>query len=449
MWQLSCVLAMAMCAWPTVVSAQGRVPAPAASPASATDRPSAPDPHEAATSTRSAAETSDPSTAVPQGPSPTALPTATTWTRWSRATGDWNGLRRTLETRGVDVGLTVTADLSRTRSSRVAAASVGRALIDTSTTLDLETLWGFTGTTLFVQHLARVGASGAERAGDHQGFSNIDAPPFARAGEIWIEQSIVSDRLRVKAGRLDANDEFAAVDAAGAFLNSSMGYSPTILLLPTYPDPRLGAVVAADPLPVLSVKAGVYDGTTPDCDVFETPDEDLFVIAEVATAWTLGASGRPGRAAVGVWRHTGTLRRLDGEGTMRGTQSPFVTLEQTLWQAGDHDAAPRARAFAQYGSASGLASEIERHVGGGVVFEGFQASRPSDAFGLAVTSIRLSSRAVDAEENGTETALAAFYRHRLTPWLAVQPDLQYVVHAEGRVPRHSALLLTVRLQVVF
>lgn len=449
MLRLSFTIALAVFVCPGASLAQEILLAAAPSPA-ANRRPSPDSAAPASPADTASSESEDTPTPTPSSTTLSSpAPRANGWPSWSRATGDWNGLRRSLETRGVEVGVTVTSDVSHTRSSRLGVAALGRALIDTSTAFDLETLLGLPGTTVFVQHLARVGNDGNQCSGDHQGFSNIDAPPFAHAGELWIEQSIVPDRLRVKAGRIDANTEFAAVDAAGAFLNSSMGYSPTILLLPTYPDPRLGAIVAADPLPVLSVKAGVYDGTSPDCDVFETPDEDLFLIAEVATAWTLGASGRPGRAAVGVWRHTGTLRRLDGEGTMRGTQSPFVTVEQTLWQAGDDDDAPRARAFAQYGSASGLASEIERHVGGGVVFEGFQRSRPSDALGLAVTSIRLSSRAVDAEEDGTETALAGFYRHQLTPWLAVQPDLQWVVHAEGRIPRHSALLATVRLQVVF
>ena len=40
-----------------------------------------------------------------------------------------------------------------------------------------------------------------------------------------------------KAGRIDANTEFAALHASEEFLNSSMGYSPTIWGMPTYPLP--------------------------------------------------------------------------------------------------------------------------------------------------------------------------------------------------------------------
>lgn len=370
------------------------------------------------------------------------------WWSWSRATGEWNGVRRDLETLGVSVGLSMTADLSHTRSSVRGVHFLGRALVDANTSIDLERLLRIRGLSAFAQHLSRVGDDGSECAGDHQGFSNIDAPRFAKAGELWVQQWIVADRLRVKAGGIDANTEFAAVDAAGAFLNSSMGFSPTIVLLPTYPDPRVGFVVAAQPSSALGLSVGAYDGASEDCEWLTADAAGHFYIGELRTAWTLGRSGLPGTASVGLWRHTGTRRRLDGQGELRGTGSGYVTFEQTLWQSvGDQPA--RVRVFGQYGTASALASELDRHVGAGVVWDGVVASRPADAVGMAVTSVRLSDRLIDRTEDGSETAFAAFYRYQVTPWLAVHPDVQYVVHEAGLAPRHQALLATVRLQLEF
>ncbi len=69
--------------------------------------------------------------------------------------------------------------------------------------------------------------------------------------------------------------------------------------------------------------------------------------------------------------------------------------------------------------------------------------------GLAITSVRLSEWVADRFDDGRETVFVAFYRYQLTPWLALQPDLQRAMLGAGLAPRRRALMATLRLRLEF
>jgi porin len=117
-----------------------------------------------------------------------------------------------------------------------------RYALDVMVGIDAEKAVGWKGSSGFVRLKHYLGEHGGQYVGDAQGFSNIDSPAKSYLYELWGQQTLWKNRLRVKAGKVDANSEFASVRVAADFLNSSMGYSPTIMLFPTYPEPRPGAL---------------------------------------------------------------------------------------------------------------------------------------------------------------------------------------------------------------
>jgi carbohydrate-selective porin OprB len=58
-------------------------------------------------------------------------------------------------------------------------------------------------------------ASAEALVGDLQGFNNVDSDRFRQLSEVWLEQCLFGDRLRVKLGKADANADFARVVASG------------------------------------------------------------------------------------------------------------------------------------------------------------------------------------------------------------------------------------------
>jgi len=381
------------------------------------------------------------------------------------ALGDLGGLRPWLEERGMSLEGFLVADLSRNfQGGRSTGRETLRSLFEASFTLDTEPLFGFAGGTLFVDVQSQHGRHGTELlVGDFQGFSNLDAPGFTALYELWYEQLFAAGRLRIKLGKIDASNEFAFVENGAEMLNSSAGFSPTILGFTTYPNPATGAVLFASPADWLYLGGGVFDGATQagrptgtrgPATLFGDPDDLLFV-AEVGVHGA-AAERRLRRLAFGVTRHTGVFERVDGSGgTEEGATSFYLVLDQRVAsRSGQHPATgaaepgPGVDGFLQLGWTSKQISPIDLHAGAGLVWTGYVPGREHDRFGFLATSVRFSepARAAATFSDTWELAAELFYRIHLTPWLWLQPDLQYIVNPGGDGLR-DALVGTLRLEL--
>ena len=364
------------------------------------------------------------------------------WTDWSRMTGDWDRLRTALERAGLTISVDNTTDVSRLALGAVRRRTSGRALTLFGLGMDLDRLAGLAGAEMFVQYQTWRGVSGADDAGDLQGFSNIDTEPFGRFYEVWFQQTFPGS-VRVKVGRIDANTEFAAVENAAEFLNSSMGYSPTICDLPTYPDPHLSVVVQYDPESGVYGGGGVFNGG-PAAGVADFGA--LFAIGQVGVRWARWGGGRVG---AGYWQTTlrGPAAALPD--AVRGTNGQFLVLDQTLW-ADDKAANPRrVSAFFQAGKADPRVSVLGRHIGAGVVASGVVPGRSRDAVGLGVTTAKVGLIADPVGAPGQELAVDLFYKFQVTGWFSVKPDIQTIVSPGGDRSRRTALAATIRLDIGF
>ncbi|MCC6824079.1 MAG: carbohydrate porin, partial [Verrucomicrobia subdivision 3 bacterium] len=381
------------------------------------------------------------------------------------ALGDLGGLRPWLEERGMSLEGFLVADLSRNFQGGLSTGrETLRSLFELSFTLDTEPLFGFAGGTLFVDVQSQHGRHGTELlAGDFQGFSNLDAPGFTALYELWYEQLLAGGRLRLKLGKIDASNEFAFVENGAEMLNSSAGFSPTILGFTTYPNPATGAVLFASPADWLYLGGGVFDGATQagkptgtrgPATLFGDPD-DLLVVAEVGIHGA-AADRRLQRLAFGITNHSGVFDRVDGSGlTEDGATSYYLVLDQRVadryGRSASRDASesvPGIDGFLQLGWTSKRISPVDLHAGAGLVWSGYVPGRVHDRFGFLATWVRFSApaRAAGSFSDPSELACELFYRVHLTPWLWLQPDLQYIVNPGGDGLR-DALVGTLRLEL--
>lgn len=269
--------------------------------------------------------------------------------------------------------------------------------------------------------------------GDIQGYSNIDARSFDAVYEVWYQQALPAD-LRIKIGKQDASDEFAYVEYGASFINNSPGYSPTILALPTYPDPATGVVAFWEPQAGPYLGAGVYDGATQagiptgthGPSTFLGSPSDLYLIAEVGLRY--GAAALPGRVGIGYWHHNGAFQRFDG-GVDEHADGAYLVWDQTLYQAA---AGPRrVGGFFQLGVADEAVSAIETHIGAGVEVIALFPARPRDISGVMASYAGLSDAAAAGFSDDYELAFEAFHAVRVTDWLTLTGDLQYIVNPGG------------------
>lgn len=326
---------------------------------------------------------------------------------------------------GLTLALNDITDMSSGTNGMRAAHGI-RTHTDLNATLDLEKFMGWRGATLFAQHKMKRGANGSGAAGLMQSHSNIDAEDFRAAGEVWLEQRLWNDVLRLKAGRLDFNTEFAGTDNGSAFLNASMGYSPAIAAAPTFPLPITAFNVIVTPREGSQLSVGAFDGR--DGAPAAADGVSRFYIGQMSQSWSGGAHAFDGRVSLGAWRHTGMFMASDAddsaEPSIHGTGGWYGTVDVTLWRGTTIDTtsgdAPTAALFAQVGRGNARVASVDMHRGMGVVTTGVVPHRHADQLGVGIT------RATWV--GGRETISEAFYQAPITAHLTLVADVQRVGH---------------------
>lgn len=380
------------------------------------------------------------------------------WVEWSNATGNWGGMRDSLSALGFDFAGSYTGDWMAVLEGGADRDSSYRHLLDLNATFDFEKLLNIEGGTLFIDFYSTSGESASADAGDLQGLSNIETDGSRdQIAEVWYEQWLFGRVLRVKFGKVDANSEFAFIDAAGEFINSSAGFSPSILELPTFPDPATSVNVFLYPVERWYLGVGLYDGASHDGLPTGTRGPATFFSDDRSDSWfVIGETGftfdevgflRGLRIAAGGWGHTGDFDRFDG-GVEDGTTGLYLLGEAMIWKRipDDSEDEQGLSLFAQYAHADEDVAEVVDHIAGGVSLLGTFDGRPDDAVGVYVTHANL-SREGGFEDD--ETVIEAFYSISLTPFITFKPDLQYILGPSGDSEVDDAVIFTLRMGVEF
>lgn len=327
-----------------------------------------------------------------------------------------------VEQRGISFHRTFVQDWSNEwNDADDPATGFGRYSLDLAMAVDGEKLAGWKGSNAAVrlkQHIVEFGS------GDgyvEQLYSNIDASSRTYLYELWLEQQLGGSRLRLKGGKFDANSEFAVVVGAGDFINSSMGYSPTIMAFPTYPSPKLG----------LGAFLKVSNSSAVSAGVFQTDGWGTLTVIEPGRRWT-AAGDNEGRVSIGYWRLDGDIPHWDGSrsGSTRGV---YGVLEQSLWRAAssEPEKGRRLSSFLQLGHSNAAVSTFSGHAGAGFVLQSPLARRAGDSLGIAATWVNTSSQMTAAANPGSELVLESYYKILISRWVALLEDFQYFRQAAG------------------
>ena len=385
--------------------------------------------------------------------------------------GEWGGLRARLAAQGLTIEPVIIVDTSDVFSGGARHGGAFRYLIDLTFGLNMRDFAGWS-TGRLVLNLQRLrGQSGSQLAGDFQGFSNIDFRNFDQVNAYYYEfclgqrggdydschagapANVTGHLFQFTLGKLDANAKFAYAENAAEFIQSSMGFSPTILGFPSYPDPAMGVIGFVYPSDRLYAGFGMFDGSTQDPafrrsgnrgpgNFFSTPS-DYFYVGEAGGRWSTFGGGRIG---IGLWHHGGKFDRFDG-GVAHGTTGAYLTADQTLWTETEGRG---IGAFLQLGIADTAVADVDFHVGTGLIWIGALSGRDEDQIGVGPSYVHLSDKAKQAGvySEDYELSLSIFYKFQATPWLSIKPDLQYIRHPGGN-GLDDAVVGTVRVEALF
>lgn len=274
------------------------------------------------------------------------------------------------------------------------------------------------------------GDDGSEKTGDAQAYSNIDEADFEKLYQLYYGYHFLQGFVR--AGLHDANEEFANTLSGDGFINASMGFSPTIASLPTYPSPALtvhGGLYLSEQFELVG---GVYSSGS------ATRFDEQFYIAELRYAMVVGDLLK-----AGIWRDTTPVFDETGMPVADSSRGVYSTLDTHLGNPGWLGGNP-ADHFIQLGYTNHRYSEIDLHAGTGIRLSELYGHEDQSA-GVGLTAVRL--QAQDGEEIGWESAIEIYWQYMAHEQLMLQPDVQFIQHPSGSNEIRDAWVLTLRIEL--
>jgi porin len=348
-------------------------------------------------------------------------------------------------------------------------ANLGK--VDLALALDGGALFNTPGLTMFVRAIHDgSGAVTGEYVGDAQGISNIETIRATRVYELWSEWSQPGFASSFRVGLYDFNSEFDANGTGALFLNASHGIGKDVSQSgqaghSIFPVTSLGGRARWALSPQWSLQAAALDAVPGDPEhptrttVSLSGQDGALLAVELARA-----GERLKKFAIGSWRYTGHFDRIDSaadadqgidglstsaadSGRSSGT---YVLAEAQLLQSSESEEQGVA-GFARYGIANASVNRFGKYAGLGVVRTGVLAD--DDQLGLAFARAingapyRLSQAALGAPTDKAETALELTWRFSPREWLAVQPDIQYILNPNTDTQLSDALALGIRFEL--
>lgn len=362
------------------------------------------------------------------------------WVEGDYLTTDWKGYRTKLEDKGITIEGSYTAEIFTKARGGLTNKFKGKYLgiIDTSLTLDTEKLGLWKGGTAYVSFQNTHGSGISTRyIGDIQLISSIDPEQnITHLNEYYIIQSFFKDILVFKAGKQDANDSFAYLENSEDFIQSSLT-SPPNMPVPTYPLTGMGLATFITPHECFTFKYGLFDGN-PNRSSFGLKtafDGHDGAVHLFEGSFNSKIKSLKGNYIVGGWFHSGDHEEITTASFIRQFNHNYgfyAGIDQMLYkESTDKEDDQGLYLLGQYSYTPAKYSEISHYFGGALLYRGLIPHRNNDTSGIGVAIADISNRFKTLEGRGAETALEIFHKFQLTPWLIIQPDLQFIFSPDG------------------
>ena len=429
----------------------------------------------------------DPST--PAVPVPVAAIKQTerkSFLEWHYFTGDWGGLRTRLADKGVELGAEYYAEVWGNTTGGLKRGAVYTGLMLLEAHLDFNKLVGWEGASFYTRWLWLSGRDASEDlAGNFLTISYIAGFNTFRNLELWFQQNLFDDKISIRVGQLAADSEFVISDYGSVLINAAFGWPAFIYMNipnggPGYPMGAPAVRLALNPSKDFTFLAAVFQG-----DVFAQNVNrhgfDWNLNASNGYFWMTEAQWRhdfwlPGQIKVGAWFHTADFPNADGsDSSYWGNYGIYFIADQMIYreespaasvlskdgnsvaskEAASDDEAQGFGLFARLAFDPQDRNFVGFYAEGGFNYKGLIPTRDNDILGAGIGYAQLTNGAKDvlASEGSVnpdyEIVIEATYQAQITPWLVLQPDLQYIIHPGGTRDFGNALILGGRVVVTF
>lgn len=383
-----------------------------------------------------------------------------------RLTGDSWGARNWLQSKGIDFSLSMTAIYQHnarggldTHNGHDISGSV-----DAQLTLDFEQMELWKGGVLYVLAESSWNRDiGIDKVGN---LFKVNGDAYLgdyalQVSELWFQQSLLDDKVRVKVGKMDLMIDFdlnaVANDEKTQFLNPAlvnMGNIP-------FPDYAQGIMAAIQPANSFYLWAAIADaqanGRHTGFDTLYHDECHTFSILELGLlpVWKTPWGRLPGGYRLMLWYKPEPRPFLTNTTDALRHKTDDVgfafNMDQMLWKenpASDDDA-QAIRMFFRYGYAHDDVHLIEHFWSMGAQYRGIFPTRDDDILAFAFAQGIIGNRSSNAGFGDRESIYELYYNIALLPWLSLTPDFQWIHRPGGTHAIPDSLVVGLRMQMSF
>lgn len=362
-------------------------------------------------------------------------------------TGDWGGARQSWYEKGVEIGLTHKSDVLANVSGGLKHGAAWLGHTEARVKLDLGKLAGWENTTAYIQYHSQLGSKfNAHYVGSYMGVDNIEvAANTGQFFQAWLQKNSADGRFSVLGGLYAVDSEFYVTETSGLFLQPTYGMANDLAQTgvsgpPIFPKGALAVrLKAVSPGGDFYAQGAVADGVPGDpANPYGTHiqlgrGDGSLQIVELGYTPQGGAEGAVNKIAIGFWRYTALFDDLEdvdasGNPVRRPSHGAYFLAERSLYREAAHPERGLA-GFARFGTAGRDLYQGDWTGSLGLRYRGLLAGRGDDVAGIALTVNHASDkyRRLNASDE-KETLWELTYRVQVNGWLAVQPDVQYIIN---------------------
>ena len=411
-----------------------------------------------------AEDTTDTIQPTPQNPEPVEEP------YHNNLLGNWRGLRSELSDKGVEVLFEYRADMFAVTHGGIKRGQNYLDNLDLRFDLDNEKLFGVHNNKAVIHITNNAGGKpNARRVRSFGGIDNFETPKNgAILYELWDDQSFFDNTLSLRAGISDVNNEFMITESSLNFINPVMQLSQTFAQSglngpSTFPHTGLGARVKYLPNEEMYAMAAMYNTVAGDPahlygNLHFQFDGGVMWIAETGfTPKVDGVDGKPNIVALGGWVYSQKMNDLvvvdDNGAPVKQRSYGAYLLSSYLFY---HDFDNRGlNAFFRPSIADGDTKQVRYAYEVGLVGKKWVPGRKDSEIGVGFarnangSKYRQSVIAGGGVSNNSEYALDVYYRDKIVPGIAVQPDFQYIVNPSSNPAVGNAVVFGLRFDINF
>lgn len=373
----------------------------------------------------------------------------TSWWDGRTMTGEWDGRLRRLGQMGITFDAAYATNMVGNPVGGKARGFAYAGSYGLSMNINFDKV-GLKDFDIFSSAVWRTGTSLSQRKINNQfPVQQVFGSQTVKLNELFFRKMLYDEKFEIKAGRLDAGNDFLANSELYArYVNNAFDGNPISIFFnvpfTAYPNSTWGAYVYLKPYKRLSMKYAVFNANNEIKKAkyhgvnftFKSTNGVIWI-----TEWCALVNqekddhGMPGNYKVGYFYLTGDERDFRA-GKKSGDQCLYFLFDQMIYRPDPYS----DRGLTPFISL--ILAPKDRNLfplffNGGLVYKGPVASRPDDyvtfgyVYGKYSPDLASSQRSRGVEPQNFETIYELNYWAQINKWFYIVPDIQIVVHPKG------------------